>query len=63
VEATDESTSRLAASPGFFGTLLVIEPSPGQLSSDAGLLPVRQIDRRIGLTQAFAAARNDAHRL
>jgi hypothetical protein len=26
----------------FFGTPIVIEPSPGQLSSDAGLLPVRQ---------------------
>ena len=26
----------------FFGTPLVIEPSPGQLSGDAGLLPVRQ---------------------
>jgi hypothetical protein len=26
----------------FFGTPLVIEPSPGQLSGDAGLLPMRQ---------------------
>jgi len=34
----------------FFGTSLVIEPSPGQLSSDAGLLPIRQFDQRIGLT-------------
>ena len=25
----------------FFGTPLVIEPASGQLSSDAGLLPVR----------------------
>src|SRR5262245_13549605 len=40
----------------FFGTPLVIEPSPGQLSGDAGLLPVRQFDERIGLTQAFTAA-------
>jgi Transposase DDE domain group 1 len=44
----------------FFGTPLVIEPSPGQLSGDAGLLPVRQFDQRIGLTQAFAAALDDA---
>jgi hypothetical protein len=36
-----------------FGTPLVIEPSRGQLSSDAGLLPVRQFDQRIGLTWAF----------
>jgi hypothetical protein len=44
----------------FFGTPLVIEPSPGQLSSDAGLLPVRQFDQRIDLTRAFAAALDDA---
>jgi hypothetical protein len=37
----------------FFGTPLVIEPSSGQLSSDAGLLPVRQFDQRICLTRAF----------
>jgi len=43
----------------FFGTPLVIEPSPGQLSSDAGLLPIRQFDERIGLTHAFAAALDD----
>jgi hypothetical protein len=34
----------------FFGTTLVIEPSPGQLSSDAGLLAIRQFDERVGLT-------------
>src|SRR5262249_25208242 len=43
----------------FFGTPLVIEPSAGQLSGDAGLLPVRQFDQRIGLTRAFAAALDD----
>src|SRR5262249_2516226 len=43
----------------FFGTPLVIEPSPGQISSDAGLLPIRQFDQRIGLTRAFAAALDD----
>jgi hypothetical protein len=43
----------------FFGTPLVIEPSPGQLSSDAGLLPIRQFDERIGLTWAFTAALDD----
>jgi hypothetical protein len=37
----------------------VIEPSPGPLSSDAGLLPIRQFDQRIGLTQAFAAVFDD----
>jgi hypothetical protein len=34
----------------FFGTPLVIEPSPGQLSSDAGLLPIRPFDQRMGLS-------------
>jgi hypothetical protein len=34
----------------FFGTPLIIEPSPGQLASDNGLLPLRQLDPRIGLT-------------
>jgi hypothetical protein len=32
---------------------LLIEPSPGQLSDDAGLLPISQFDQRIGLTHAF----------
>src|SRR5262249_26691737 len=43
----------------FLGTPLVIEPSPGQLSSDTGLLPIRQFDERIALTQAFADALAD----
>jgi hypothetical protein len=43
----------------FFGTPLLIEPSPGQLSGDAGLLPVRQFDQHIGLTRAFAEALDD----
>jgi hypothetical protein len=43
----------------FFGTPLVIEPSLGQLSSDAGLLPIRQVEQRIGLTRPFANAFDD----
>src|SRR5262245_65707083 len=43
----------------FLGTPLVLEPSPGQRTGDAGLLPVRQFDQRIGLTQAFANALDD----
>ena len=43
----------------FFGTPLVIEPSAGQLSGDAGLLPIRQFDQRIGLTRALAEALDD----
>jgi hypothetical protein len=43
----------------FCGTPLVIEPSPGQLPGDAGLLPVRQFDQHIGLTRANACALDD----
>jgi hypothetical protein len=43
----------------FLGTPLVIEPSQGQLSGDAGLLPIRQFDQRIGLTRSFADALDD----
>jgi hypothetical protein len=43
----------------FFGMPLIIEPSAGQLSSDAGLLPLRQFDQGIGLTRAFAEALDD----
>ena len=38
---------------------MAIERLPGQLSSDAGLLPVRQFDQRVGLTRAFADALGD----
>jgi hypothetical protein len=43
----------------FFSTPLVIAPSAGQLSSDAGLLPIRQFDEHIGFTRAFADALDD----
>lgn len=45
---------------GFFGSLPIhIEVSDAPLTSDAGLLPLRQFDERIGLTSQFAAALND----
>jgi hypothetical protein len=43
----------------FFGIPLVIEPSPGRLSGEAGRLPLRQFDERLGLTRAFADALDD----
>jgi hypothetical protein len=43
----------------FFGTPLVIEPSPGQLSGDAGLLPIRQFDQGIGLHGPVVDALDD----
>jgi hypothetical protein len=42
----------------FLGMPLVVEPSAGQLSDDAGLLPIRQLDQRIGLTPAYAESGN-----
>jgi hypothetical protein len=45
--------------PDFLGTPIIVQPSPGQLSGDAGLLPIRQFDESIGLTQAFADALDD----
>src|SRR5262249_59552362 len=38
----------------FFGLPLVIEPSQGRLSSDAGLLPIRQFDD-VGVADLLAA--------
>jgi Transposase DDE domain group 1 len=44
----------------FWGELpIIVEPSQAQLTSDAGLLPLRQFDEQIGLTQRFAQALND----
>jgi hypothetical protein len=38
---------------------IVVEPSAEQVSSDAGLLPFRQLDERLGLTRQFADALED----
>lgn len=38
---------------------IIVEPSDTQLSSDGGLLPLRQFDERIGLTRQFAEALDD----
>src|SRR5262249_42176062 len=43
----------------FFERPVVLEPSRAALSSDAGLLPLRQFDEHIGLTRAFANALED----
>ncbi len=41
-------------------TPVVIEPSTDQVSSDAGLLPIRQLDEQLGLTRQFAEALTDS---
>jgi hypothetical protein len=38
---------------------IVVEPSRASLSSDAGLLPIRQFDEAIGFTAAFAEVLDD----
>ena len=38
---------------------IMVEMSPARLTSDAGLLPIRQFDERIHLTRQFAAALKD----
>src|SRR5215467_5186120 len=38
---------------------IVVQPSSAQLSSDGGLLPLRQFDEQIGLTRQFAQALDD----
>jgi hypothetical protein len=44
----------------FFHDLpILVESTAAQLTSDAGLLPVREFDERIGLTHAFAAVLDD----
>jgi hypothetical protein len=45
--------------PQILGTPLVIELSPGQLTPDAGLLPIRPFDQRIGLSRAITPALDD----
>jgi hypothetical protein len=41
---------------------VVVEPSAVQVSSDAGLLPFRQLDERLGLSRQFAEALTDRRR-
>jgi hypothetical protein len=43
----------------FAGKPIFVEPAETQLTSDAGLLPIRQFDERIGLTRQFIAALSD----
>jgi hypothetical protein len=44
----------------FFDSMpVVVKPSAEQVSSDGGLLPFRELDERLGLTQQFAAALTD----
>lgn len=48
----------------FFGSKpVVVEPSAAQVSSDAGLLPFRQLDERLGLSREFAEALADRRRV
>ncbi len=45
---------------GFFkGREIIVEPTEACFSGDAGLLPIREFDERIGFTQAFSDALHD----
>jgi len=46
----------------FGGKPVVVEAADVQLTSDAGLLPIRQLDEVWGLTEQFAAALGDTRR-
>ena len=41
---------------------VIVEPVEAQLSSDAGLLPIREFDQRIGFSEQFADALHDLRR-
>jgi hypothetical protein len=43
----------------FAGKAIFVEPAETPLTGDAGLLPIRQFDERIGLTRRFIAALSD----
>jgi len=43
----------------FFRKQVIVEASEEQLTGDAGLLPIRQVDESIGLTEDVAAALTD----
>ena len=43
----------------FSKKLIVVEPVDAQLTSDAGLLPIRQFDQLIGLTEVMGSALED----
>ena len=38
---------------------IVVEPSAAQVTSDAGLLPFRELDEQIGLTRQFVGRLDD----
>ncbi len=45
----------------FFAQMpIVVQPVDAHLSTDAGLLPIRQLDEALGLTEQFAAALIDS---
>ena len=44
----------------FFGKDVAVAPVEAQLSSDAGLIPFRELDERLRFTKRLAAALSDA---
>lgn len=57
-----EQTDAQLFFPFFADRNLIVQRHPGQISSDAGLLPIRQLDQRLRFTARLAAGlRDDRH--
>lgn len=57
-----EHTDSQLSLPFFADRRLIVQRRAGQISSDAGLLPIRQLDQRLRFTQRLAAGlRDDRH--
>jgi hypothetical protein len=60
IEATiNDCTIPLATSPGLLRRPVGYRAAAAELSSDAGVLPLRQFDQRVGLIRAFTNAIDD----
>lgn len=57
-----EHTDAQLSMPFFADRCLVVQRHAGQISSDAGLLPIRQLDQRLRYTERLIAGLTDERR-